>query len=140
MWTAFGIFLGFSANLAVKDTGDISWRLQLGSAFIPAVPLWGGVYLCPESPRWYIKKVCSIFIVYQTVKHTNAPRADITRLTSLLFGFERPPFKRPEIFIIFMHKSRLSKPLLAKVTTLSALLNCLPFLGSDARPWRLSLS
>ena len=56
MWTAFGIFLGLCANLAVKDTGDISWRLQLGSAFIPAVPLWVGIYFCPESPRWYIKK------------------------------------------------------------------------------------
>lgn len=56
MWTAFGIFLGTCANLAVKDTGSISWRLQFGSAFIPAVPLWAGVYFCPESPRWYIKK------------------------------------------------------------------------------------
>lgn len=56
MWTAFGIFLGTCANLAVKDTGSISWRLQLGSAFLPAVPLWAGVYFCPESPRWYIKK------------------------------------------------------------------------------------
>ncbi|RAH45040.1 galactose-proton symport [Aspergillus brunneoviolaceus CBS 621.78] len=56
LWTAFGILLGCSANLAVKNTGDISWRLQLGSAFIPAVPLLLGVYFCPESPRWYIKK------------------------------------------------------------------------------------
>ncbi|KMU79773.1 arabinose-proton symporter [Coccidioides immitis RMSCC 3703] len=53
LWTAFGIFLGFSANLAVKDTGDISWRLQLGSAFIPAVPLLLGssrpvLYLLPD--------------------------------------------------------------------------------------------
>jgi MFS family permease len=40
----------------VKDTGALSWRLQLGSAFIPAVPLVLGVYFCPESPRWYIKK------------------------------------------------------------------------------------
>lgn len=56
MWTAFGIFLGFCANLAVKDVGPIAWRLQLGSAFLPAVPLWFGVYFCPESPRWYIKK------------------------------------------------------------------------------------
>ncbi|GFF84488.1 hypothetical protein IFM60648_07047 [Aspergillus lentulus] len=56
LWTAFGIFLGFSANLAVKDTGDIAWRLQFGSAFIPAIPLLVGVYFCPESPRWYIKK------------------------------------------------------------------------------------
>ena len=30
--------------------------MQLGSAFIPAVPLVLGVYFCPESPRWYIKK------------------------------------------------------------------------------------
>ncbi|CRL17822.1 Sugar/inositol transporter [Penicillium camemberti] len=56
LWTAFGIFLGFSANLAVKDTGKISWRLQLGSAFIPAIPLLFGVYFCPESPRWYIRR------------------------------------------------------------------------------------
>ncbi|KAL9035899.1 MAG: hypothetical protein Q9214_006378 [Letrouitia sp. 1 TL-2023] len=56
MWTAFGIFLGFCANLAVYDIGPIAWRLQLGSAFIPALPLLIGVYFCPESPRWYIKK------------------------------------------------------------------------------------
>lgn len=56
MWTAFGIFLGFCANLAVKDTGQIAWRLQIGSAFLPAVPLAIGIFFCPESPRWYIKK------------------------------------------------------------------------------------
>lgn len=56
MWTAFGIFLGFCANLAVYDVGAIAWRLQFGSAFIPAVPLVIGVFFCPESPRWYIKK------------------------------------------------------------------------------------
>jgi MFS family permease len=47
MWTAFGIFLGFCANLAVYNTGVISWRLQLGSAFIPAVPLVIGIFFCP---------------------------------------------------------------------------------------------
>lgn len=56
LWTAFGIFLGYSANLAVMKVGKIAWRLQFGSAFIPAVPLLIGVYFCPESPRWYIKK------------------------------------------------------------------------------------
>ena len=56
MWTAFGIFLGFCANLAVYQVGAIAWRLQIGSAFIPAVPLTLGIYFCPESPRWYIKK------------------------------------------------------------------------------------
>ena len=72
MWIAFGIFLGNTTNLAVKDTGDIAWRLQLGSACIPAVPLLLGIYFCPEvspfrvrrypytnllqSPRWFISK------------------------------------------------------------------------------------
>ncbi|KAK9350301.1 hypothetical protein V1523DRAFT_436446 [Lipomyces doorenjongii] len=56
MWTAFGIFLGFCANLAVYNVGAIAWRLQVGSAFIPAIPLVIGIYMCPESPRWCIKK------------------------------------------------------------------------------------
>jgi MFS family permease len=56
VWTAFGIFLGTTANLAVKDVGKIAWRLQLGSAFIPAVPLVLGIWFCPESPRWLMKK------------------------------------------------------------------------------------
>ncbi|GAM43318.1 hexose transport-related protein [Talaromyces pinophilus] len=56
MWTAFGIFLGYTANLAVAHVGDIAWRLQLGSAMIPAIPLLVGVYFCPESPRWLMKK------------------------------------------------------------------------------------
>lgn len=56
IWTAFGIFLGTCANLVVGKVGDIAWRLQLGSAFIPAVPLVIGTFFCPESPRWYMKK------------------------------------------------------------------------------------
>jgi sugar porter (SP) family MFS transporter len=56
MWTAFGIFLGFAANAAVAHTGSIAWRLQLGSAFIPAFPLAIFIYFCPESPRWLMKK------------------------------------------------------------------------------------
>ncbi|KAF7585791.1 hypothetical protein BBP40_010084 [Aspergillus hancockii] len=56
IWTAFGIFLGTCANLVVVNTGKIAWRLQLGSAFIPAVPLLLGIYWCPESPRWLLTK------------------------------------------------------------------------------------
>ncbi len=56
LFLAFGIMLGFSANLVVVNVGAIAWRLQLGSAFIPAVPLLLGVYFAPESARWLIKK------------------------------------------------------------------------------------
>ncbi|KAI0518483.1 sugar transporter-domain-containing protein [Xylaria bambusicola] len=56
MWTAFGIWLGTIANLVVGRVGPIAWRLQIGSAFIPAVPLVSLILFCPESPRWFIKK------------------------------------------------------------------------------------
>ncbi|KND86820.1 putative polyol transporter 2 [Tolypocladium ophioglossoides CBS 100239] len=56
MWTAFGILLGTAFNLAVFYVPDINWRLMLGAPFIPAVPLMCLIYLCPESPRWYMKK------------------------------------------------------------------------------------
>lgn len=56
LWTAFGICLGTAANLVVGKVGDIAWRLQLGSAFIPAIPLLVLIYFCPESPRWLMKK------------------------------------------------------------------------------------
>ncbi|ETN43817.1 uncharacterized protein HMPREF1541_11141 [Cyphellophora europaea CBS 101466] len=55
LWVVAGIFLGFAANVIVKDTGDISWRLQLGSAFIPSFILGVGIFFCPESPRWLMK-------------------------------------------------------------------------------------
>jgi hypothetical protein len=47
LFTAFGIFIGFVANLIVESTGKIAWRLQLGSACIPAIPLAIGIFLCP---------------------------------------------------------------------------------------------
>ncbi|KAJ4424046.1 hypothetical protein N0V82_001293 [Gnomoniopsis sp. IMI 355080] len=55
LWVVIGIFLGFCANVIVKDTGAIAWRLQLGSAFIPSFILGCGIWFCPESPRWLMK-------------------------------------------------------------------------------------
>ncbi|WRT63103.1 uncharacterized protein IL334_000006 [Kwoniella shivajii] len=55
LWVVAGIFLGFCANVIVKDTGRIAWRLQLGSAFIPAFILMLGIWFTPESPRWLMK-------------------------------------------------------------------------------------
>lgn len=55
LWVVIGIFLGFCANVIVKDVGRIAWRLQLGSAFIPSFILMVGIYFCPESPRWLMK-------------------------------------------------------------------------------------
>lgn len=48
LWTAFGIFLGTCANLIFVHSGSIAWRLQLGSAFLPAVPLVLGEHSYPQ--------------------------------------------------------------------------------------------
>ncbi|KID84289.1 Sugar/inositol transporter [Metarhizium guizhouense ARSEF 977] len=55
LWVVAGIFLGFAANVIVKDVGDNAWRLQFGSAFIPSFVLMMGIFFCPESPRWLMK-------------------------------------------------------------------------------------
>ena len=58
MFTAFGIFLGFLANVAFYDMGpDVIWRFQLAAPLVPAVPLLLMIYLCPESPAWQIKRL-----------------------------------------------------------------------------------
>ncbi|EAW11993.1 sugar porter family MFS transporter [Aspergillus clavatus NRRL 1] len=62
MWTAFGIMLGYAADLAffeVPDPSDIvglKWRIMMGSAMFPAVLVCLFVFSCPESPRWYMSQ------------------------------------------------------------------------------------
>ena len=62
MWTAFGIMLGYVADLIFYQVPDpagitgLRWRLMMGSAMMPAVIVVCFVFLCPESPRWYMSK------------------------------------------------------------------------------------
>lgn len=62
MWTAFGIMFGYAADLAFFKVPDpphicgFNWRLMMGSACIPAVLVCLLVFVCPESPRWYMSK------------------------------------------------------------------------------------
>lgn len=62
MWTAFGIMLGYASDLIFFNVPDLpgvvglGWRLMMGSAMFPAVLVCFVVFLCPESPRWYLSK------------------------------------------------------------------------------------
>ncbi|KAI3327899.1 hypothetical protein HD806DRAFT_339226 [Xylariaceae sp. AK1471] len=62
MWTAFGILVGYVADLAFYEVPDrsgidgLNWRLMMGSALIPAVIVVALVFFTPESPRWYLSK------------------------------------------------------------------------------------
>lgn len=61
-FTAFGIMIGFVADLIFLKVGDphnikgLNWRLMLASAGIPALFVMSQVFFCPESPRWLIGK------------------------------------------------------------------------------------
>lgn len=62
-WTAFGIMLGYVADLVlyhvpihVPHITGLNWRLMMGSAAIPALFVMVQVLFCPESPRWLMKK------------------------------------------------------------------------------------
>lgn len=67
MWTAFGIMLGFISSVAFQNVtvpvGESidpprypQWRWMLASTAIPPMFVMAQVYLCPESPRWYMEK------------------------------------------------------------------------------------
>lgn len=57
LFDAFGIFLGFSANLVLLNAGpELSWRLQFASACVPTVCLLTLIWTIPESPRWLLKQ------------------------------------------------------------------------------------
>ncbi|KAF2845205.1 MFS sugar transporter-like protein [Plenodomus tracheiphilus IPT5] len=60
LFTAVGIALGFIVSVAFQNLtflGELSpWRWMLGSTSIPPFIVCIQVYLCPESPRWYMEK------------------------------------------------------------------------------------
>ncbi|KAK4560641.1 hypothetical protein LTR86_005219 [Recurvomyces mirabilis] len=56
LFDAFGILLGFSANLAVSQVGRTAWRWQIASSVLPVIVLLSLIYVCPESPRFEIKR------------------------------------------------------------------------------------
>ncbi|KAK3683653.1 hypothetical protein B0T22DRAFT_519828 [Podospora appendiculata] len=62
VWTAFGIMVGYIADLAfyfVPDHGielGLNWRLMMGSAMIPAVIVCCLAFLCPESPQAFASR------------------------------------------------------------------------------------
>jgi sugar porter (SP) family MFS transporter len=61
-WTAFGIACGFISDLIFYKVPDpqnitgLNWRLMMASAMLPAVVVLCFVFMCPESPRWYMSK------------------------------------------------------------------------------------
>lgn len=72
LWTAFGIMLGYAADLIFYQVADtpgivgLNWRLMMASAMFPALVVCCFVFLCPESPRWYMSKK-QYYRAYQSI-------------------------------------------------------------------------
>lgn len=50
-----GIAVAYWVDLALANAG-LGWRPMFASAVIPAVLLWGGMLLLPDTPRWLASK------------------------------------------------------------------------------------
>ncbi len=98
LWTAFGIFLGTCANLALAHTGKNAWRLQLGSAMLPAIPLLIFIYFCPESPRWLMSTSRSPPSMLSPLTSTQK-RTDTAKPSSLSSGSATTLSKLQGIYI-----------------------------------------
>ena len=99
---------GLTANLALYQVGTIAWRLQLGSACIPAIPLLFGIYFCPGK-----EKLCSSSNVsingLQNHRAGTSKRIATKTPSGLSADSAIRLFKQLAIFTIFMRKCALRK-------------------------------
>lgn len=83
MFCAFGIFVGFVANVAVYDFGPNTWRLQLAGPFFSTIPLLALIYFCPESPAWYLKHGDRYDLAYRSLARLRNTELQAARETYL---------------------------------------------------------
>lgn len=61
VWTAFGIMVGYAADLIFYNVNSssivgLNWRCMMASAMFPALVVCCFVFTCPESPHWYMRQ------------------------------------------------------------------------------------
>lgn len=56
VFTALGIFLAFTVNLIFARDIDNGWRVMFGSGLVPTIAFISLVLVCPESPRFLMKR------------------------------------------------------------------------------------
>ncbi|KAJ5641764.1 hypothetical protein N7490_005764 [Penicillium lividum] len=92
MWTAFGIMLGYVADLAFYQIPDgnsiygLNWRFMMGSAMIPAIIVLTFAFSCPESPRW-IQAARDMFYMHTLLEAENIPRNRRAMIASQIVMF-----------------------------------------------------
>ncbi|KAH6877199.1 hypothetical protein B0T10DRAFT_610163 [Thelonectria olida] len=58
LWVAFGIFVGFAFNawFSIANNRNFALALILGAPIIASIILLLALIVCPESPRWYMRR------------------------------------------------------------------------------------
>lgn len=51
-----GFWINYAINRTVSSERMAQWQIPLGLQLLPGGLLLAGIFLCPESPRWYAKK------------------------------------------------------------------------------------
>ena len=83
-----GQLLAFTSNAIIADVGGESggvWRYMLVIATIPAVVLWFGMLVMPESPRWLASKgrFNEAFEVLKQVRSQQRAEAELSEVSAL---------------------------------------------------------
>lgn len=102
---AFGIFVGFVANVAVYDFGPNTWRLQLAGPFLSTIPLLVLIYVCPESPAWRIKHGGRYDLAYQSLSRLRNTELQAAR--DLYLSYLRRPSKQDDSLSYFRQITEL---------------------------------
>ncbi|MGI5350647.1 sugar porter family MFS transporter [Streptomyces sp. CA-250714] len=89
-----GQLLAFSSNAALAQVGGESggvWRWMLVLATLPAVVLWFGMLVMPESPRWLAAKgrFSESLKVLQQVRSQARAEAELSEVTALAVKDEK---------------------------------------------------
>ncbi|MGP3992137.1 sugar porter family MFS transporter [Streptomyces sp. 3N207] len=89
-----GQLLAFSSNAALAQVGGESggvWRWMLVLATLPAVVLWFGMLVMPESPRWLASKgrFPDALKVLQQVRSQARAEAELSEVTALAVKDEK---------------------------------------------------
>ncbi|WP_085524576.1 sugar porter family MFS transporter [Tuberibacillus sp. Marseille-P3662] len=84
-----GQLLAFTFNAILGNTlgdSDHVWRFMLVIATLPAVILWFGMLILPESPRWFASKgkIGDALRILQQVREENQARAELSEIKTAI--------------------------------------------------------
>ncbi|KAJ5765350.1 hypothetical protein N7520_004909 [Penicillium odoratum] len=112
MWTAFGIMLGYVADLAFYQIPDgnpiygLNWRFMMGSAMIPAIIVLTFVFSCPESPRW-IQAARDMFYMHTLLEAENSMNLGRNSVMELITVPRNRRAMVASQIVMFMQQSQL---------------------------------